>query len=180
MPDEVAVPDQFAEVIVEFRRFVRASGIRAGVKESVAALEAAQAVGVAEKQMLKAALRSVLCSSKEEWDLFDDLFWIFWRAADRGARRGIKRGPKERALETQSAKALLGLMGNNRTASGDEDRGRAVAGASANERLRKTDFSEVPQSDLHDLEKLALQLLRQMSQRLSRRLKIMQLGGQVD
>jgi hypothetical protein len=146
----------------------------------VAALEAARAVGVADKQTLKAALRAVLCSSKEEWDLFDDLFWLFWRAADREGGQGRKPGQKERALETQSAKALLGLMGSNRSASGEEDRGRAVAGASANERLRKTDFSEVPQSDLHDLEKLALQLLRRMSERLSRRLKIVQLRGQVD
>jgi uncharacterized protein len=178
MPDEIG--DQLAEVIVEFCRFMRASGIPAGVKESVAALEAARAVGVADKQTLKAALRAVLCSSKEEWDLFDDLFWLFWRAADREGGQGRKPGQKERALETQSAKALLGLMGSNRSASGEEDRGRAVAGASANERLRKTDFSEVPQSDLHDLEKLALQLLRRMSERLSRRLKIVQLRGQVD
>jgi uncharacterized protein with von Willebrand factor type A (vWA) domain len=180
MQDEVDVHDQLAEVIVEFCRFARASGISAGVKESVAALEAARAVGVRDKHSLKAALRAVLCSSKEEWDLFDDLFWLFWRASDRDAGQRARRAQKERALETQSARALLALMGSNRSTTGDEDGGRAVAGASANERLRKTDFSEVPQSDLQDLERLALQLLRRMSQRLSRRLKIMQLRGQVD
>jgi uncharacterized protein with von Willebrand factor type A (vWA) domain len=47
-----------------------------------------------------------------------------------------------------------------------------VSGASARDRLRKLDFSEVIHADLFSLEQLSLRLLRQMSLRLSRKMKM--------
>ncbi len=64
--------------IVEFCRFARANGIAAGVKESLEAVRATNAVGIADRQSLKFALRAVLCSTKADWDIFDEIFDAFW------------------------------------------------------------------------------------------------------
>src|SRR5437879_983840 len=77
----------FAETVLEFCRFLRQEGIDSGVNDSVVALEAAAIVGVQDREVLRMALRAVLCSSKDDWDLFDDLFWIFWRDSDSAAGR---------------------------------------------------------------------------------------------
>jgi uncharacterized protein with von Willebrand factor type A (vWA) domain len=47
----------------------------------------------------------------------------------------------------------------------------AFSGASAVERLRRVDFSQMPQSDLAELERVSLRLLRRMSHRVTRRLQ---------
>ena len=73
--------ESLAARIVEFCRFCSQSGLSAGIKESMDALNAARAVGVSDQEILKAALRAVLCSSKDEWDQFDELFAAFWISA---------------------------------------------------------------------------------------------------
>lgn len=166
--------------IVDFCRFAQANGLPAGVKENLAALEAVKTVGVAERQTFKAALRAVLCSSKADWDLFEELFESFW-SGDYSARRAqrIKFTISGKPPESQQEKALaVPIPGKIETAEGQE--GKAVLGATVQERLRQADFSEITAGDLADLEQIALRLLRQMSLRLSRRLKAARLRGQVD
>src|SRR3954454_15026826 len=77
----------FTQTILEFCRFLRTEGIDSGVNDSMTSLEAAAIVGVSDREVLRMALRAVLCSSKDDWDLFDDLFWIFWRDGDSNAGR---------------------------------------------------------------------------------------------
>jgi uncharacterized protein with von Willebrand factor type A (vWA) domain len=55
-----------------------------------------------------------------------------------------------------------------------------TTGASVQERLRKTDFSQLPQADLVLLEQLALRLWRQMSLRLARRTKALHAKDHID
>lgn len=173
--------DSVAARITEFCRFARAEGLSAGVKESVTALEATRAVGIADREVLRLALRSVLCSSKDEWDKFDDLFWLFWRDADRdkSRKRPMSRGKKkDERPPREAASSFMGNTGAGREA--EEDGGRAVVGAATTERLKRADFSQVKQKDLAELERLAVRLLKQMSTRLSRRMKIMRPRGRVD
>jgi uncharacterized protein with von Willebrand factor type A (vWA) domain len=170
--------------VVEFCRFAREHGLSAGVKESLDSLAAVRLAGMGERNTLPLALRAVICSSKDEWDRFDDIFRAFWNAADvpapaaspkRHERKsrspaGERRGGAERPIVTGT--------GSGRS---EEDGGRAVVGASALERLRKTDFSLVPQQDLEALERLSLRLFRRMALRLSRRLRVTNVGaGPVD
>jgi uncharacterized protein with von Willebrand factor type A (vWA) domain len=63
-----------SEKIVQFSRFVRDHGFTAGVTETMDSIAAARIVGVGDPTILKLALRAELCSSKDEWDRFDDLF----------------------------------------------------------------------------------------------------------
>ena len=172
--------ENLASAIVEFCRFARASGLSAGVKESVDALEAARTVGVGDRETLRVALRAVLCSSKNEWDQFDEIFDAFWNAPEAG---GVSRTPRPRPQRKQHEpkNAIATLIGNsNAGRAAEEDGGRAVVGATVHERLKRTDFSQAPQNDLAELERISLRLLKQMAMRLSRRLKSLQQRDQVD
>jgi uncharacterized protein with von Willebrand factor type A (vWA) domain len=136
-------------------------------------------VGVADRDSVKFALRAVLCSSKEDWDLFDGLFEDFWsQEGNRGERgRQKKAAPPSRSHLQGATVELMGLAAESGS---QQDRGKAVSGATAVERLRRVDFSRVQQTDLRQLERLAALLLRRMAWRLSRRLKTMQPRGPVD
>ena len=165
-----------ARTIIEFCRFARQRGFSNGVEETLAAFEAATVLGAANSDELKFGLRAVLCSSKDDWDLFEECFREFWeRSTEKGSARepapgNEKRPGQQRAssLGRTSATSMMstGLADNG---SSEEAGAQAVAGASTQERLRKADLSCLPQGDLAVLEQIALRLLRQMSRRLARR-----------
>src|ERR1700674_4985644 len=67
-----------AKSIIEFCRFVRANGVNASTTETIVCLQAAETVARADFNTFRFALRAILCSSAEEWVLFDDLFTAFW------------------------------------------------------------------------------------------------------
>ena len=172
--------ESLASRIVEFCRYCRAGDLSAGVKESVDALDAARAVGVRDREILKSALRSVLCSSKDEWEQFDELFEAYWGAAQPGSR--ITPTPRkslqpDRRLPHGTTTTLMGRSTARET---EDSGGRAVLGATAEERLKRTDFSQASQDDLPELERISMRLLRHMSRRLSRRLKSLRQRRQVD
>jgi uncharacterized protein with von Willebrand factor type A (vWA) domain len=167
--------------IVEFCRFARESGFNAGVKETLDALESARVVGITDRPNFKSALRAVLCSSKDEWDRFGDIFEQFWSGSPDGTGSRLQR---KSSVESADAGSLDGKQGSEHISiycgeatdrPGIED-GKSVTGASAHERMRKTDFSKVPQNDLQTLERLSQRLLGQMCFRLSRRLRIKSQG----
>ena len=157
----------FAATVVAFCRFVRANGIYIGPKQTVDALQAVKTVGVIERSNLMAALRAVICSSKEEWDLFDELFEAFWSHTE---SERDSRGSQAHSQIQARTKGIISL-GDSAQPDAVEADGKAIFGAGKHERLTKVEFSEVAHSDLGDLERLARQLLRRMAFRLARRLK---------
>ena len=166
--------------IVEFCRFARANGIAAGVKESLEAVRATNAVGIADRQNLKFALRAVLCSTKADWDIFDEIFDAFWNgSAGLVSLERVNRSKNTREQDSQQENAELGSMIHS-TAKSEIEEGKAVMGATVHERLKKADFSEVKQADLAELERISLRLLQQMSLRLSRRIRSLAVRGRVD
>jgi uncharacterized protein with von Willebrand factor type A (vWA) domain len=169
------------QTIVEFCRFARASGIAAGVKESLEAVRAASTIGIENRQNLKFALRAVLCSTKADWDIFDEIFDAFWNESTSGVRleRG-KQSKNVREQESQQENAELASIVQGSAAMAEIEDGKAVLGATVHERLKKADFSEVKQADLAELEKISLRLLQQMSLRLSRRIRSLAVRGKVD
>jgi uncharacterized protein with von Willebrand factor type A (vWA) domain len=166
--------------IVEFCRYARENGLSVGVKESLESLRAVQAVGIAERQNLKFALRAVLCSSKDDWEAFDEIFAAFWEKP-----RGAPQLPQhDRSMikitgDPLPQNSAMPLIGQSSSAA-VEGEGKSVLGATVNERLKKADFSELSSADLAELERISLRLLQQMSLRLSRRVKNVARYGKVD
>lgn len=173
--------DRSAASIIEFCRFARQNGLSAGVLQTLAAIEAAKMIGTIDREDFAFALRSVLSSSKEEWDLFDELFHAFWNFRPRASAAESKEEKEAKFTAYRpraSSRALTTLLAGD-TSTPDDD-GKDVSGASAERRLQRVDLSEVPQDDLAALEEISLRLFRKMSLRLSRRLKIKNVADRVD
>jgi uncharacterized protein with von Willebrand factor type A (vWA) domain len=124
-------------------------------------------------------LRSTLCSSKDDWDLFEECFQAFWKP---GRSLNRKTHPKKKGPSGTGRRDQSPLMstGPDVQVSSEEDGGLAVTGASTRERLSKADVSTLPQSEMATLEQIALRLFKQMSRRLQRRRRIGTSRGQVD
>ena len=171
-----------ARTIVEFCRFAHEKGLSTGVQETLGALEATAALGVGNREELKFGLRSILCSSKDDWDLFEECFQTFWRgsAPEPSPKRATPRRKELTSRVGVRNPTSLMSTGSGDDVSSEEDGGQAVTGASARERLIKADFSTLPQSDMATLELISLRLFRQMSRRLARRRRSGASRGQVD
>src|SRR5260370_5999129 len=172
--------ESVAARIVEFCRFCRDSGLSAEIKERVDAVSAARAVGISDREILKSALRAVLCSNKDEWDQFDELFMSFWSSAPPGFKTTTprKKLQPDQPLPQGAITTLMGRTSAGRAAEADDS--NPVLGATAQERLRRTDFSEASQNDLPELQRIAIRLFVQMRLRLSLPRKSMMQRDQVD
>src|SRR5271163_1417346 len=166
--------ERLACSIVEFCRFLRMHGLSSDHRRTLTALETAKTIGAANWQLFSFALQAALCSTKEEWELFPQLFQEFWAESQPRPRStsGEYKEPSKRTPPKRDDGSTVFLdQPGNASAARDGD-GKAVYGASAEHRLKKVDFSELPSDDLTSLEELSLRLLRRMSLRLSRRLTL--------
>lgn len=172
--------NNLATRVIEFCRFARDRGLSTAVTESVNVLEAVRAAGVAERESFKIVLRAVLCSSKENWDLFDEIFESFWRVGESGPHRHRDQRPAVKRVALAEESNASPLLGHARKSAAHSTKEKSVLGATAHERLKRVDFSDIPQDDVPALEDLSLRLLRHMSLRLSRRLTALAPSGRVD
>ena len=69
----------FADNVVHFARILRSAGLAVGPDRVLAALQAIEAVGVARRDDVHAALSAVMLDRHEQQPLFDDAFAAFWR-----------------------------------------------------------------------------------------------------
>jgi uncharacterized protein with von Willebrand factor type A (vWA) domain len=171
-----------ARTIVEFCRFARARGLSAGVQETLDALNAAAALGARNSDEMKYGLRSILCSSKDGWDRFEECFETFWRESAPKAPSSRAKSPRKDLTSPADERTPTSLMstGSGDDVSSEKDGAQAITGASARDRLTQADLSTLSHSDLAALEQISLRLFKQMSRRLARRRRIATSRGQVD
>ena len=174
-------PDRSAVSIIAFCQFARVQGLSVGVQQTLTAIEVARAIGQVDHQELSFALRTALTSSKDEWDLFLELFDKFWETS-RGRPKSTSPQAGEAKISSNRAEAGSETLTRESFdgASRPEGEAKAVAGASTHQRFQRMDFSNVPQDDLAWLEEISSHLFRRMSRRLSRRFRIRDLTGRVD
>lgn len=174
--------EHVAPSILEFCRFLRERGRSADMRKTLTALEAVKWIDVEDDQTLSIALQTALCATREEWNSFPKLFEEFWnerRLNPRPVSKELRHTSEEDSSRNEAGSTVFLDQPSNGTSTRDGE-GRAVHGASAQQRLKKVDFSKVPHDDLFALEKLSLRLLRRMSVRLSRRLRISNHACRVD
>ena len=71
---------RLAANIMYFARVLRAAGLPIGPGRVLAALEAVRAVGVANREDFYWALHAVLVNRRDQRELFDQAFHVFWRS----------------------------------------------------------------------------------------------------
>ena len=142
--------ERLAASIVEFGRFLRMRGLSTDTSQTITALEAVKTIDATDRQFFAFALQATLCSTREEWELFPQLFRS--SGANRNPGRGLppvstRDHSESKASEREEGSAVFLDQPGNGGAEQD-GKGKAVYGASAQQRLKKVDFSEVPYDDL--------------------------------
>jgi uncharacterized protein with von Willebrand factor type A (vWA) domain len=128
--------------IVDFFRLLRDNGFTVGVKETLDSLSALNIVKITDRASLKSALRSIVSTSKEEFELFDSLFEQFWQNLLLSFPHSVTQNviPSITTPEGRFHQPIPDTQ--------TEDQSQTItSGASTVERLKKTDFSKISATD---------------------------------
>ncbi|HEX6960076.1 MAG TPA: VWA domain-containing protein [Ferrovibrio sp.] len=157
-------PGAFAENIVHFVRLLRASGLPLGPGKALDAVRAVEAAGIRRRDDLYWTLFAVLVNRRDQRELFDQAFHIFWRDPKILERmmslllpeaEGTAE-PKKSEVSQRVRQALLSAHGRNRKAGEQKDvEIDATLTFSAEELLQQKDFAEMTAEEL-DRAKAAL------------------------
>lgn len=157
----------FATNIVHFVRLLRASGLRLGPGTALDAVRAVEAAGIRRRSDLYWTLFAVLVNRRDQRELFDQAFHIFWRDPKilermMGLLLPEAEGtaePKKNGVSQRLRQALLPNRGEGQQ-SGERKEVEidATLTFSAEELLQKKDFAEMTAEEL-DRAKTALSRL---------------------
>jgi uncharacterized protein len=154
---------KFADNIAGFGRALRRAGLRVDSARIALAQEAAQLVGVADKQDLAAAMESVLVSREQERTVFRELFEAFFRDPELAHKllaqmlptaQG-KAEPSKRRPRVSEALAPQKVFGGGERKPDKEVEFDAAMTASDLDRLKHADFNALSASEFHLVEGLA-------------------------
>ena len=145
---------ELAANIARFARVLRRAGLVNGPSSTLAALRAAAAVNILERDELYWALHAVLVRRPEDHDLFDQAFTHFFRVPGGGddAYALLMAGsqvPRRPAISRRVSDALQPPGGEPRSPSEKpEVEGTAVLAFSPDEILRSRDFEQMSAAEL--------------------------------
>ncbi|MCO6489379.1 MAG: VWA domain-containing protein [Phaeodactylibacter sp.] len=171
--------NSLTEAVIGFAHLARQEGWTVGVQETEDALTAASCGTLGGKNTFKYALKAIFCITREESERFEQLFERFW-GGRKGAIQSKTTYRNQSNIQRRSPGSLVWMGQGQSKEEEQKDEGRNVSGANKVERLRRTDFSKVEEMDSDLLEELALELWKQMSLRLKRRLKASASQGRID
>lgn len=176
-------PGSLAANLTLFGRRLRGRGLLVGPAEIGLALTALETIDVTDRDAVRLALRTVLCSRAEDLPAFDEEFERFWQAPAFGP---VMPGQEEPAPETdvagagpESRRAELTVADWAEEGSSSEDERSVPAYSPAEVRAAK-DFSAFAADDLEAITELIMRIARRIAMRLSRRMRAARRGERVD
>jgi uncharacterized protein with von Willebrand factor type A (vWA) domain len=119
-PRRIEAGGRLAENIMHFARTLRAAGLPVGPGRVLDAIRATETVGIGNRQDFYWALHATLVNRREQQEIFDQAFHIFWR--------------NPRLLERAMAMLLPQLRGSPEAAEDQAEMSRRLAEALARER----------------------------------------------
>lgn len=146
--------------VMQFCRALRAAGLPVGPGRTLAALEALETVGVASRQDVYWALHATLVNRRDQREIFDPAFHLFWRNPDMLKRAmtlmlpQIRTGrEEERAVNRRVAEAFADRQPGRGEAPDDaEDPPELEVDASLTfserEKLQHKDFEQMSAEEL--------------------------------
>jgi len=170
---------KLAENIAGFGRALRRAGLRVDAARIALAQEAAQLVGVGDKQDLAAAMESVLVSREQERGVFRELFDAYFRDPEIAHKllaqmlptaQG-KAEPSKRRPRVSEALAPQKRFGGGERKPDKEVEFDAAMTASDLARLKHADFNALSASEFHLVERLAREVALPVPQLAMRRMR---------
>jgi hypothetical protein len=138
--------------LTAFGRVLRRAGLPVGPGQIVAAGQALQAVGIADRLEARAALRAALLSRHADMALFDQAFEMFWRASSAEDLALASLLPQTTIPPGAPAPGARPLSDALNAARRIEERGElaldATGSASETESLRAKDFAQMSAEEL--------------------------------
>lgn len=157
--------------VVSFCSYCRKAGFRVGFQETMEAVELVNLGFIHNKNQFKFALRSVLCSSKDEFEYFDALFESYWKNRAMGSYSLTQQGGEDKTTikrqDTQSTTYIQSTILEDEEEEGED----SEFTSSKVERLKKTDFTKITEIDAPIYNILAQRFYAQMMTRISRKNK---------
>jgi uncharacterized protein with von Willebrand factor type A (vWA) domain len=178
------------ESIAGFAALLRDHGLKVGVAEQRAFVQAALALPVERAMQLDPAWRAIACHDARDWKRWPELFERYWHpeklkgsvrtSGQTRPRRDLRQlvqalhDSLDRPRGGRADTALEGLAGESEAAP------RAQGGASRTEALHDRSLSEWLPQDLAKLEQIAESIARRLRQRLTRRWRDDPRGARLD
>ena len=155
---------KLAENIMHFARVLRATGLPIGPDRVVDALRALEIAGIERREDFYWTLAAVFLSKREQQELFDQAFHIFWRDPRMLERilRLLLPPIDSRAGQAEAgrrlAEALQAKRGEEQEQLVQQDIDTDAASSSCNELLQHADFESMSGAELAQAKKLIARL----------------------
>ncbi len=147
---------QLLRNLVTFGRLLRRLGIEVTLKQVLALVDALELLDIARRADVKDAARAVLVNRRDQIELFDRAFDLFWTAAALKPRQKIDLGSLLRRI-VERQRHLLALPGEAGAGAGDEVEATIVERRgtySSAEVLRRKDFAALTPEEARTVERM--------------------------
>ncbi len=190
-PESPGSAGRLAENIVHFARTLRAAGLPVGPGKMLDAVRAARTVDVGSRHDFYWALHATLVNRREQQEIFDQAFHIFWRNPRLLERAMAMLLPQLRGVENaedqvEMSRRLAEAMGKRP----DEDQGAeegeeeididAIMTYSDRELLQRMDFEKMSAEDIHKAKRLISAMRLPIMAVPTRRFRPDTLGRRID
>ncbi len=176
---------KLAENVVHFARALRKAGVPVGPDRVMDGLRALELSGVEHRDDFYWALASVFLSRREQFELFDQAFRLFWRERHLLdlTSQGVPIAAPEISSASQASNRIaeaFGLTKNVPMRAGGQEEPDVVLSASDLERLQRRDFETMTAEELEQAKRLIAGLRLPIAQISTRRLHPDARGHRVD
>ena len=172
--------DVFTHNMVHFTRLLRAQGLRGTPETTVALIEAAEAVGLADRDDAYHAFRAVVIGRPDDVPLFDQAFELFFGSG----RRWKPMEPIEFKIHPHQRMHIIAPTTVNADLGGDDGAEDIELdeqlGASASTRLSHRDFTDLSVDEYAEVQRLIARMVWQPAAARSRRWKPSRSGARPD
>jgi uncharacterized protein with von Willebrand factor type A (vWA) domain len=164
--------DELLTRIAGFAAFLHENGYGVGGADSARIVDVAARTGVLDESLLRWSLRAQLCNRFEEWQRFDVLFDAYFLPPNKRAfvESNVPAGKRKSSSEHEAEGADESTSDTEQGVHDDAD--EAHHGASPEENLASTDFSELSKAE-------QARKIEALMRRLARRLKHLNLRREV-
>ncbi|HEX9451388.1 MAG TPA: VWA domain-containing protein [Burkholderiales bacterium] len=177
---------KLAENVVHFARALRKAGVPVGPDRVMDGLRALELAGIENREDFYWALASVFLSRREQFELFDQAFRLFWRERHLLDRtlQGLPVASPSNPSASQTSNRIAEALGLTKKApmrlDAEEEEPDVLLSASDLERLQRRDFETMTSEELEQAKRLIAGLRLPIPQIRTRRLHPDAHGQRVD
>lgn len=174
--------------LMHFARALRAAGLPVGPGKLLQAVEAVEAVGIANRADFYWALHAVFVNRRDQREVFDQAFHVFWRNPDilkrmMGMMLPTIRTESPDTQDPMSRRVADALRGTAPEAEGPEKSEIEVDAAftvSAQERLQEKDFEKMSAAEMAEAKRMLARIALPVAEVTTRRHRPDPQGPRVD